>query len=148
MDSRVRHLAKTITWRVIATSTTLGTTAFVQDKQDNALPSFGLLAIFDVFIKMLFYYWHERIWFTARLDIGHKTRHIIKAFSWRIIASLTTFILVIILFRNEDNAVEKGMIIAAIEFILKIIFYYGHEEVWYRVNLGLDSRRNKSIDNG
>ncbi|MGL1888346.1 MAG: DUF2061 domain-containing protein [Reichenbachiella sp.] len=140
MDSRVRHLAKSITWRIIATTTTLSVAAIVQDEQEDALPTFSILAFFDVTIKMLLYYLHERFWFNLSVSFNHRTRHILKAFSWRVIASLTTLVLVVVLFRDQENAFEKGVIIASVEFFVKMIFYYGHEEAWYRINLGLDER--------
>ncbi len=143
MDSRVRHLAKTITWRIVATSTTLGVALAVQDDQDDPVPTYGLLVFFDVVLKMLFYYLHERFWFNLNVNWDHKVRHVVKAFSWRIIASLTTFIIVVILFRNEVDPIGKGLTIAMFEFFLKMVFYYGHEEAWYRINLGLDNRHSK-----
>ena len=143
MDSRIRHIAKSITWRVIATSTTVGVALFVQNKQEDALPTFGILAFFDVVLKLLIYYFHERFWFNLNIQWDHKVRHVVKAFSWRIIASLTTFIIVIILFRDQENTIEKGLLIAVFEFFLKMIFYYGHEEAWYRIHLGLDNRAAK-----
>ncbi|PIB37124.1 hypothetical protein BFP72_17790 [Reichenbachiella sp. 5M10] len=144
MDSRVRHIAKSITWRIIATGTTLLVAGYIQDEKEDALPTFSLLAFFDVTVKMLMYYLHERFWFNLKIEINSKLRHVIKAFSWRIIASLTTLVLVVILFRDQPNPVEKGITIAGIEFFLKMLFYYGHEEAWYRINLGLDNReKNK-----
>lgn len=144
MDSRVRHIAKTITWRIIATGTTLSVAAFIQDKQENALPKFGMLAFLDVVLKMIFYYLHERFWFNLDISWNHKVRHVVKAFSWRIIASLTTFVIVIILFGGQEDALEKGALIAVFEFFIKMAFYYGHEEAWYRINLGLDNREKKN----
>lgn len=146
MDSRVRHIAKSITWRVIATTTTLGVAMSIQDKQEDALPTFGILAFFDVVLKMFFYYLHERFWYKLNINWNHNVRHIAKAFSWRIIASLTTFVIVIILFQDQENSIEKGITIAVFEFFLKMLFYYGHEEAWYRINLGLDNRdKNKTV---
>lgn len=143
MDSRVRHVAKSITWRIIATSTTLGVTLFIHDKQEDAPTTFSILAFFDVVLKMLFYYLHERFWFNLNINWDHKVRHVAKAFSWRIIASLTTFLIVIILFRDQPDPIEKGLTIAVFEFFLKMLFYYGHEEAWYRVGLGLEEKDKK-----
>ena len=71
-------------------------------------------------------------------------RHIAKAVTWRVLASATTFVLALIFFNGHDDAFEKATSIALIESVLKMIFYYGHEEMWYRINLGLSDREKKS----
>ena len=142
MDSRVRHIAKSITWRIIATGTTLSVAAYIQGGISNS--QLGLLAVLDIVVKLLLYYFHERFWFNLNANISPRTRHIIKAFSWRAIAGLTTFILVVLIFKENQGALEKAGWIAVVETILKMTFYYVHEEIWYRINLGLDNRENKT----
>lgn len=75
-------------------------------------------------------------------DISRK-RHIAKTITWRIIASATTFVLAMIFFRDDPNATEKATGVAITESILKMIFYYLHERVWYKSNFGLSKRRKK-----
>lgn len=55
-----------------------------------------------------------------------------KAISWRIIASTTTFLLAYLIFSgsNCEDVLEKSTIVAALEAIIKIIIYYGHERAW------------------
>ncbi|MFY0626278.1 MAG: DUF2061 domain-containing protein [Reichenbachiella sp.] len=143
MDSRIRHITKSITWRVIATSTTFTLTLLFFGKAEMAKASW--LAFFETSIKILIYYVHERIWFKLSTKLSHKLRHILKAFTWRLVASGTTFILALIFFAGHEDAMEKATWIAIIESVLKMAFYYGHEEAWYRINLGLDNReKNKS----
>ena len=72
-----------------------------------------------------------------------KKRHIAKTITWRIIASLTTFTLALLFFRDDPNATEKATGIAIIESILKMILYYFHERAWYKSNFGLKNRRNR-----
>ncbi|MFY0651250.1 MAG: DUF2061 domain-containing protein [Cyclobacteriaceae bacterium] len=141
MDSRVRHIAKSITWRVIASGTTFSLALIFFGRAEVGRVS--LLVVFETTIKMLIYYLHERIWFKVNLGLGHKMRHIAKAITWRILASGTTFILALLFFSGHEGAMEKATFVALIESVLKLLFYYGHEEAWYRINLGLDSR-NKS----
>lgn len=141
MDSRVRHITKSITWRVIASATTFSLTLAFFGKAELAMASW--LTALETSIKIAIYYIHERIWFKLSTNLNHKMRHIAKALTWRVIASGTTFILAIMLFEGHDDALEKATWIAIIESVLKMAFYYGHEEVWYRVNLGLDNRQNK-----
>lgn len=60
-------------------------------------------------------------------------RSILKGVTWRIIASLTTLILV---YWYTGDIVLTAQI-SAIEVTLKIGFYYMHERVWGRVHWGL-----------
>mgnify|MGYP003651629685 CR=1 FL=1 len=142
MDSRVRHIAKSITWRVIASATTFALTLTFFGKAEIAMASW--LAVAETSVKMVIYYFHERVWFKVSTKLNTKMRHVAKAFTWRVIASATTFGLALLLFSGHDNAMEKATYIALIESVLKMIFYYGHEEAWYRINLGLDNREKNN----
>ncbi len=75
-------------------------------------------------------------------DISKK-RHIAKTITWRIIASLTTFVLAILFFRDDPDATQKATGIAIAESILKMIFYYFHERMWYKSSCGLKNRKSK-----
>ena len=65
--------------------------------------------------------------------IERKRRSILKAISWRIIASLTTMGVVWIFSGNVNLALSVGIL----ETILKIIFYYLHERTWGRLKWGV-----------
>lgn len=73
-------------------------------------------------------------------DISKK-RHLAKTITWRIIASLTTFILAILFFKDDPHATEKATGIAIAESILKMVLYYFHERFWYKSNFGLTKRK-------
>ena len=64
----------------------------------------------------------------------HK-RTIAKTISWRIIATLTTALLVYIFTGNLTIAVEVG----ALEAVLKLLFYYLHERGWGHITWGVKS---------
>jgi uncharacterized membrane protein len=57
-----------------------------------------------------------------------RKRHLAKAVTWRIIASITTAIIAL-LFGLPPQAVG-GIFVA--DLIIKFILYYGHERLWYR----------------
>jgi len=59
-------------------------------------------------------------------------RSLLKSISWRIIATLTTTLLVFAFTQNFVISVGVG----GIEFFLKIAIYYMHERIWNRVNFG------------
>ena len=59
-------------------------------------------------------------------------RSLVKALSWRIVATLTTTVLVFVFTRRIDVAVTVG----GIEAIAKSFLYFGHERVWNALTLG------------
>jgi len=65
-DSAVRSLMKTLTWRILATVTTVVVIYALTDDGDLAM-TVGYL---DVTLKMGLYYFHERIW--NRVRVGTK----------------------------------------------------------------------------
>ncbi len=56
-------------------------------------------------------------------------RSLAKAFSWRIVATLTTSIIAWVVTGELDTAV----VIGGIEFVLKFFIYYMHERAWQLV---------------
>jgi len=62
IDKRQRSLAKTLTWRILATSTTMLLVYLLTKKLDLALG----VGIIDIFIKTFIYYAHERLWNKTR----------------------------------------------------------------------------------
>ena len=56
-----------------------------------------------------------------------KTRHLAKAITWRIVASITTA-LIAFAFGLPPKAVG-GVFVA--DLIIKFVLYYGHERLWY-----------------
>ena len=62
-----------------------------------------------------------------------KRRHLIKALTWSLLASITTFFVGKAF--GLDN--DKALMIVAIDRALKFIFYYVHERAWFASNLGV-----------
>ena len=61
-------------------------------------------------------------------DSVSKKRHLAKAITWRIIASVTTAIIAFA-FGLPPKAVG-GVFVA--DLIIKFVLYYGHERLWYK----------------
>ena len=74
---------------------------------------------------------------------GSKKRHLAKTVTWRCIATLTTFLLALLFFREDSEAVEKATGVAVAEFFLKMLLYYLHERAWYKSKFGLNDRGDK-----
>lgn len=135
-NSRKRHIAKAITWRIVGSIDT-----FMLSWLISGNPLTGLkIGFAEVLTKMVLYYFHERAWFRAKVD-DSKKRHLLKSISWRILGTLDTMTLAWIITGDPYT----GLKIGATEVLTKMILYYLHERVWYRINFGLDSRKSKEL---
>lgn len=66
-------------------------------------------------------------------------RHIAKTVTWRIVGTLDTILLGWIITGNAT----VGLKIGGVEIITKMILYFIHERIWFKMNLGL-SKRSKN----
>ena len=131
-----RHLVKSISWRIIGTIDT-----FLLSYIFTGSMSFGLsISGVDFFSKLFLYYYHERIWFRSKIKSSNK-RHLLKTFSWRGLGSLTTLIVAWIVTANPFTGFKIGIV----EILTKMILYYFHEKMWYRINFGLNKRKSKYV---
>jgi uncharacterized membrane protein len=92
----------------------------------------------ELVTKMLLYYGHERLWFASKIKSSNK-RHLLKTFSWRGIGTLDTMLLGWFITGNPYT----GLKIGGAEVITKMVLYFGHEKIWYRINYGLDNRKRR-----
>ena len=83
-----RHLAKTITWRIIGTLDTMLLSWFISGDFSIGMQ----MGLYEMVTKMVLYYLHERVWFKSTIKSSNK-RHILKTFSWRGVGTLDTIIL-------------------------------------------------------
>ena len=58
-----------------------------------------------------------------------RLRSLLKAISWRLIATLTTML---ITWRVTGN-INAAMLVGSVEFIAKFVIYYLHERIWLRM---------------
>ena len=61
-----------------------------------------------------------------------KTRSVLKAFSWRFIATFITAFIVLILTGKADFAMKVGLLDTSI----KLCVYFFHERLWLRIPFG------------
>lgn len=64
------------------------------------------------------------------------SRSLLKSISWRIVATLTTMLLVFAFGKDFTLATLVGIT----EFFLKFVIYYFHERVWNLSNLGREHK--------
>lgn len=68
-------------------------------------------------------------------------RSVLKAFSWRVIATLTTALIAYAITGELDTAIMIG----AIEFVAKMFLYYMHERAWQLVPRGTIRRLKPTL---
>lgn len=129
-----RHLAKSFSWRLIGTVDTFVFAWLITDDLNEGLSISGI----TTFTKLVWYYLHERWWFKSSIADSNK-RHIIKTFSWRGIGTLDTILFGWLITGNPFT----GLKIGGIETASKMLLYFAHEKLWYKINFGLD-RRNEA----
>ena len=66
-------------------------------------------------------------------------RHIAKTITWRMVGTVDTILLGWVVTGNPF----VGLTIGGFEMITKMILYYVHERVWFKVNLGLPNRERR-----
>ncbi len=134
MSSHKRHIAKTITWRIVGTIDTILLSWLITGNALTGLKIGGT----ELVTKMILYYLHERAWFNLRVfkTNGAQVRHILKTFTWRFIGTMDTVILAWLISGNA----EFGLSIGGLELITKMILYYLHERTWYKIKFGLESK--------
>lgn len=135
-----RHIAKTITWRLVGTVDTILLSWLVTGNPWTGLK----IGFAEVTTKSILYYLHERVWYKINLSkdgkrLESKKRHLAKTVTWRMIGTLDTMTLAWIISGDP----MAGLKIGFAEVITKMTLYYFHERAWYRINYGLPSRDNE-----
>ena len=133
MKINKRHIVKTISWRLIGTLDTMFLSWFISGDLSVGLKIGSL----ELISKMVLYYFHEQLWFKSSITNTNK-RHLLKTFSWRAIGTLDTIIIGWLITGNPLTALKIG----GAEVFSKMLLYFGHEKIWYKINYGL-TLRNK-----
>lgn len=128
-----RHIAKSISWRIIGTLDTLVFAWLITGDFNEGLNISGITTL----TKLIWYYIHERIWFKSSVKDSNR-RHLMKTFSWRVIGTIDTIIFGWMIIGNPLSGLKLG----GFEVVTKMLLYFLHEKLWYKINFGLD-RRNK-----
>ena len=129
-----RHIAKTISWRFFGTIDTLILSWIISGDLSVGVK----IGVLELVTKMFLYYFHEKIWFKSPI-INSNKRHLLKTFTWRVIATFDTVLLGVIITGSPMTGLKIGLA----EVLTKMLLYFGHEKIWYRINFGLDNRRKK-----
>ncbi|MCK4812533.1 MAG: DUF2061 domain-containing protein [Candidatus Marinimicrobia bacterium] len=139
-----RVLAKTFTWRITASLITI---AIIYTLTQKIIIAFTVAGI-EYFTKMFLYWAHEKSWsFSNKPKKGSQQRSLIKTVTWRIIASLDTLFIVMVLTKEPMWASSA----AIIESGVKTLGYYIHDRIWDRFlpeNIMLDLHTHSTYSDG
>jgi len=64
-------------------------------------------------------------------------RHLAKTISWRIVGTIDTMVLGFLVTGDFKMALTLG----GLEVFSKMILYFIHERVWYKINFGIKNRQ-------
>lgn len=126
-----RHIAKSLSWRLIGSLDTLVFAWLVTGSFSEGLN----VSLITTFTKLIWYYIHEQLWFKSSMEDSNK-RHIVKTFSWRLVGTVDTILFGWLLTGNPFLGLKIGLF----ETVSKMLLYFGHEKLWYKINYGLDRR--------
>lgn len=132
-----RHIAKTITWRIIGTLDTILLSWLVTGNAWTGLQ----IGTTELITKMVLYFAHERAWYNLKVfkKNNARVRHILKTITWRFIGTLDTIILAWII----SGKAEFGLAIGGLELVTKMILYYLHERTWYKIKFGIETKSSE-----
>jgi uncharacterized membrane protein len=66
-------------------------------------------------------------------------RHIAKTISWRIIGTIDTMVLGFFI----TGSIKMALSIGGLEIITKMVLYFLHERIWYRIPFGVKKNKNR-----
>ena len=135
-STKKRHFAKALTWRFVGTLDSFLLTWLITDDIQTGINISSVTTI----TKFIWYYLHEQIWFKSSI-IKATQRHILKTLTWRIVGTTDTILFGFIIIGNPWVGLKIGLV----ETISKLLLYYMHERIWYKVNFGIDRRILKNV---
>lgn len=131
-NSRKRHIAKAITWRVVGTIDTIILSWIISGNPFTGLK----IGFAEVITKMILYYLHERVWFKIYVANSNR-RHLYKTITWRIVGTLDTMLLAWFITGDPLTGLKIGLA----EVLTKMLLYFFHEKVWYNLDFGVENKR-------
>ncbi len=129
-----RHIAKTISWRIVGTADTMLLSWLITGSFEAGLQ----IGAADVTTKLVLYYLHERAWFKSSVKNANR-RHLLKTVTWRVIGTLDTILLSLWIWGDGVQSVQIG----GAETVSKSVLYFLHEKMWYRIAFGIEKYRSK-----
>ena len=128
-ETRARSLAKSLSWRLIATLTTAVLSLLLTGELEHALSIGGL----DFVVKLVVFYLHERMWqFLPLLALLYRDAW--KLASWKLLAVLMTTVTSFYVTGSLSTAFKIG----PSDFTTKLLLYWLFDRAWGLVSWGTE----------
>jgi uncharacterized membrane protein len=77
----------------------------------------------------------------TKIDKDNPWRSLMKAISWRILASGATFLISFLIFKqytdkSDNEILQTASVITSVDVVAKLILYYLHERLWTNIKWG------------
>jgi uncharacterized membrane protein len=121
------HLVKAISWRITGSVDTMIWAWVLSGEWTFGIAIGGL----EMLTKIVLYYVHDRIWHRTESSHqwdSHKT-HLFKTITWRFLGTIDTIVLSWLV----SGSWHMGLQLGGIEIITKMVLYYMHERIWFRI---------------
>jgi uncharacterized membrane protein len=137
LETKTRVVAKVVVWRILLSISHFLNALIVTGSWQKGLQIVGLTMI----IATVVYWLHEQVWSRGRWGRNKNqsisftdnfSRTGIKLFTWRIIITVTNFLVVYFV----SGSVKAGIEFMSIATVINIFIYWFHERMWNRVRWG------------
>jgi uncharacterized membrane protein len=121
------HLLKAVSWRITGSVDTM-----IWGWVLSGDWTFGMaIGASEMLSKLVLYYLHDRLWHKTEISgrWSIQTVHVIKTITWRILGTFDT----VMLSWYISGSLKLGLQLGGIEIITKMVLYYLHERIWYRI---------------
>lgn len=125
MVSHRLSMSKSVLWRIMGVFVLVAVTYFFTRKWITTT----LITLIHHATFVFVFYFHERVWFLLKKDIG-KWRNVIKAFTYEIILGMGIGGLIVFIFTGEWAKVTQ---ITGTYTVIKIIMYYFYDRIWLKL---------------
>ena len=128
------HLIKAVSWRITGSVDTM-----IWGWVLSGEWTFGMaIGAAEMLTKLILYYLHDRVWHSAEAGgrWSSHTVHVMKTITWRMLGTLDTILLSWFI----SGSLKLGLQLGGIEIITKMVLYYLHERIWFRIKWGADTQ--------
>ena len=137
LETKTRVVAKVVVWRILLSISHFLNALAVTGSWQKGLQIVGLTMI----ISTTAYWLHEQVWSRGRWGRNNNqsisftdnfSRTGIKLITWRIVITVTNFLIVYFVSGN----IKYGIEFISIATVINIVIYWFHERLWNRVQWG------------
>jgi uncharacterized membrane protein len=137
LETKARVFTKVVVWRILLSVSHFLNALIVTGSWQKGLQIVGVTAI----VSTIAYWLHEQVWSSGRWGRNKNTRITftdnfsrtgMKLFTWRIVITITNFLIVYFI----SGSVRAGVEFMSIATAINIVLYWFHERMWNKIKWG------------